>query len=211
MTKKNDSGEKPIRMADLCSGEGRATRAALAAGMEVVYVRDEPGLVPLTDVPEFDLVVISLPDAASLSESALSQALILARERQPEAVVIEGPAPRTHSDTVALREVCRDLERAGYFVNFRPEISDEFRDSRGAWRAVIIGTMRRFVFVWPDEVGYGDDDEIWGIRAAMPREGRPSSLLLALMAAMETALRGPLTVEVWRSWQDRRSNDHYCS
>ena len=215
---RNDLGGEtgqPIRVMDLYAGEGKTTNAALAAGMEVVYayepvahnreryradiglpVHGELGPTSMMNAPEFDLLAVTLPAAASLSEGAVSQTLILARERQPEAIVVEGPSARTQGDGVVLRDLCRKLEQVGYHINYRPEI-DDFAGSPKALRAVVVGTRGRFVLVWPDEVGFGGDDELEKVRA-MPREGRPSPLLLALMAAMDRALRGPLTVEVWK-------------
>ena len=37
VSQRNDLDENPIRIADLHSGEGWSTRAALLAGMDVVY------------------------------------------------------------------------------------------------------------------------------------------------------------------------------
>ena len=204
---------RPVRVADLYCGEGATTRAAFSAGMEVVYAYDQEshrreayfkntglsadgviGPANMLNSPEFDLMVVNLSAAISLSGTALTQAFALVRERQPKAVVVVGPAPTPFGDVLVLSDKSRDLEGIGYCLTLRLKVSDDFTDSPRSWRSVIIATKRRAVFVWPDEVG----DE--GFRRGRSRSGKgqPSPLLVALMAAMDKVLRGPVVVEIRR-------------
>lgn len=210
MQRNNDP--RPVKLADLYCGEGAATKAAILAGMEVVYAYEPTsyvrerytektglpvdgvlGPVGMTGAPEFEALMINLPAAACLSESVISQALRLVRERWPQVIVVEGPTPRTSGDSVTLGEICRSLEQAGYYVAWRPKIGDNFTNSPAKWRTVIIATWKKAVFVWPDEVDEGGGPQI---RLA---KGQPSPLLLAVMEAVDMVLRGPMIIEVWNT------------
>ena len=64
--------------------------------------------------------MVNLSAAACLAESVLTQALRLTRERWPQAVVIEGPAPRMKADLEILGDVCKNLSDGGYYVAGAP-------------------------------------------------------------------------------------------
>ncbi len=211
MQRNNDP--RPVKLADLYCGEGAATKAAILAGMEVVYAYEPTsyvrerytektglpvdgllGPVGMTGAPEFEALMINLPAAACLSDGPLSQALRLVRERWPQVIVVEGPTPRTSGDSVTLGEICRSLEQAGYYVAWRPKIGDNFTNSPAKWRTVIIATWKKAVFVWPDEV----DADGGGPQIRLAK-GQPSPLLLAVMEAVDMVLRGPMIIEVWNT------------
>ena len=98
------------------------------------------------------MLMVNIPAAVCLSEPVLAQAVRLAGDRQPEAVVVEGPTPRTSGDSPALGDVCRSLEGMGYQICWRPKLGDDFTDLARAWRTVIIATKYKITFIWPDEV-----------------------------------------------------------
>lgn len=211
------SDQRPVRVADLYCGEGAATKAAISAGMEVVYAYEPVGyardryitntglpvdgaLGPMTmlEAPEFDVLMVNVHAAACLSEPVLAQALRLLGERQPGAVVFEGPTPRTSGDSMVLGDICRSLEDLGYHVCWRQKLGDDFTDLARTWRTVIIGTRQKVVFVWPDEVGSENGARRFYVETRRGRiPGQPSPLLSAVMGAVDVALHGPVMVEVW--------------
>ena len=204
---------RPVRMADLCCGDGVATRAALAAGMEVVYAyepggalndlyTEETGIIAdgafgritMEAVPEFDLLMVNLRSAGHLPEVVPGYVLALVKERKPAAIVIEGSTPGARNSNRALRDAIHSLEREGYHVNWRPKIGNDLTEDPISWRSVIIATKEHTTFVWPDEVA--DDNTEDERPESEHRNGGGDSLFTAFMSAMNDVILGPRVVEV---------------
>ena len=154
-----------LRVADLFCGTGELGLAAKNAGLSVVYA-EEPdadarqiyaasiGVTPqgiaanivFDQIPSFDILMASLPDAETERVKAFSRALRFLRIRRPDAFVLMGDAQ--HAGDKFLKLVQDKTQRMGYTAT-RVAIVPGMSLSEEENLTFVVGTLGARPFVWP--------------------------------------------------------------